>query len=130
MNARQHLRCHLHLRRLEQRIQDEANYPHNVHAAIVPESDKLDEWSFESWRMTIRGGVFCRFLRSSVCRSVIGLGDEFTTCRIFRWAACFYQNRPNESWSIGRNAGNQASQEGFCLTNTKPTSFCRNRGVD
>lgn len=34
------------------------NYPHNVHAAIVPESDIVDEWSFETWRMSIRGGRF------------------------------------------------------------------------
>jgi len=60
------------------------NYPHNVHAAIISESDKIDEWCFESWRMTIRGGRFLP-IPSIEClpERFIRLGDEFTTCRIF-----------------------------------------------
>jgi hypothetical protein len=70
------------------------NYQHNVHAAILPEAGNSDEWTFESWRMTIRGG---RFLPIPSMESLPGrylrLGDEFTTCRIFRWAACFYRDQ-------------------------------------
>lgn len=70
------------------------NYPHNVHAAIVPELDKVDVWSFESWRISIRGGRFVP-IPSIEClpERYVGRSDEFTTCRIFRWAACFYEKR-------------------------------------
>jgi hypothetical protein len=71
------------------------NYPHNVHVAILPETDHADVWSFESWRMTVRGGrVLVIPSIESLPERYSRLGDEFTTCRIFRWAAEFYQNRP------------------------------------
>jgi hypothetical protein len=69
------------------------NYPHNVHAAIVPESNEKDEWAFEGWRMSVRGGRFQPIPSlGQLPERHRELGDEFTTCRIFRWAACFYQN--------------------------------------
>lgn len=73
------------------------NYPHNVHAAIVPEPGCVDEWSFETWRMSIRGGRFLEIPSiERLPQRYAGLEKEFTTCRIFRWVACFYQNRLNE----------------------------------
>ena len=82
------------------------NYPHNVHAAIVPELGSDDEWSFEAWRMSIRGGRFLPIPSiEHLPECYAGLGEDFTTCRIFRWAACFYKNQPNKKL-IGRDAGN------------------------
>ena len=76
------------------------NYPHNVHAVIISEPGNIDEWSFESWRMAIRFGRFLPIPPiECLPERYIRLGDEFTTCRIFRWAACFYQvgkMKPNE----------------------------------
>lgn len=70
------------------------NYPHNVHAAIVLEPDTIDVWSFESWQMRVRGGRFLEIPSiERLPERFITLGDEFTTCRIFRWAACFYENQ-------------------------------------
>jgi hypothetical protein len=70
------------------------NYTHNVHAAILPDPDAIDEWSFEAWRMKIRGGRFLPIPSTEYLpKRYVELGDEFITCRIFRWAACFYENR-------------------------------------
>jgi len=72
------------------------NYPHNVHAAILLDSASVDEWSFEAWRMSIQGGRFLSIPPiEDLPERYARLGKEFTSCRIFRWAACFYQNRLN-----------------------------------
>lgn len=67
------------------------NYPHNVHAAILPDPGHVEEWSFESWCMRIRHG---RFLAIPAAQDLpepyTALPDAFTSCRIFRWAACWY----------------------------------------
>src|SRR5690349_559669 len=34
------------------------NYPHNVHAAIVPVTGAVDHWMFEDWQMTVQNGRF------------------------------------------------------------------------
>jgi hypothetical protein len=65
------------------------NYPHNVHAAIFPFEGASDQWEFEGWRLGVTNGRF------SHIPSLDELPDRyrdrppaFTTCRIFRWAAC------------------------------------------
>lgn len=68
------------------------NYPHNVHAAILPDQGHEEEWTFERWHMTVSNG---RFLPIPAAAQVLpvpydALPCEYTSCRIFRWAACWY----------------------------------------
>jgi len=65
------------------------NYPHNLHAVVLPSPGHDDRFVFERWVLSVEGGVFdaipgCEAL--SPCYQE--LPDEFTTCRIFRWAVC------------------------------------------
>lgn len=68
------------------------NYPHNVHAAVLPVPGFQDEWSFEGWRMTVHGGRFLPIPASprEIPERYRILSDAYTTCRIFRWAASRY----------------------------------------
>lgn len=71
------------------------NYLHNVHAAILPQMDAEDQWSFEHWRMTVQNGRFLRIPADSEClpERYRSLPDEYKTCRIFRWAACYFNGK-------------------------------------
>jgi hypothetical protein len=68
------------------------NYPHNVHAAILPEIGAEDQWKFEGWRMALQNGRFLPIPATPEClpERYRGLSDEYTSCRIFRWAACYF----------------------------------------
>ncbi len=65
------------------------NYPHNLHAVIKPCAGSSDELQFENWVLSVTNGVFepipCVLSLPERYRS---LSQEFTTCRIFRWAVC------------------------------------------
>lgn len=68
------------------------NYEHNLHAAICPQPGAVDTWSFEKWRVQVHGGVFLH-IPTSVHELPSGYRDfppEYTTCRIFRWSACYF----------------------------------------
>jgi hypothetical protein len=69
-----------------------ANYPHNVHVAIRPEVGAVAEWSFEKWILRIRNGRLLRIppTDDELPEPYRGLPAEYTTCRIFRWSACFF----------------------------------------
>lgn len=63
------------------------NYPHNIHAALVPKDGAKSEWSFENWFMTADNGDFTIIPGlSDIPARYRSLPDEYTTCRIFRWA--------------------------------------------
>ena len=65
------------------------NYPHNFHAAIVPLPGQQDSYRFEDWSLTVENGTFTRIPTSEELPSeFLSLPPSFTTCRIFRWAAC------------------------------------------
>jgi hypothetical protein len=68
------------------------NYPHNVHAAILPVPAFEDEWAFEGWRMTVHGGRLLVIPASpnEIPEQYRSFPDPFITCRIFRWAASWY----------------------------------------
>jgi hypothetical protein len=68
------------------------NYLHNVHAAIRPEIGTTDEWFFEKWRMTVLNGRFLPIPASpeDIPRQYRSLPTEYTSCRIFRWAVCYF----------------------------------------
>ena len=69
------------------------NYPHNVHAAVLPEPVSEDSWEFENWRMSVKGGRFLAIPAEveNLPQKYRSLPAEYTTCRIFRWGACHFQ---------------------------------------
>jgi hypothetical protein len=75
------------------------NYPHNVHAAILPEMGADNKWSFEGWHMVPHNGRFLPIPPSPEClpNRYRSLWDEYTSCRIFRWAACYFSVRDSLS---------------------------------
>lgn len=68
------------------------NYPHNVHAAVLPAPGQRDEWQFEDWRLAVDGGRFLPIPASlsELPTELRALPAEYVTCRIFRWAACYF----------------------------------------
>ncbi len=74
------------------------NYSHNVHAAILPVAGASDCWSFESWRMTVSNGRLLSIPKNAanIPERYRTLPDEFTTCRIFRWAASFFAGQVSD----------------------------------
>lgn len=63
------------------------NYPHNLHAVVLPKKGKKDSFEFEDWRLEVDGGVFDPIpTLEELPSKYLRYADEFTTCRIFRWA--------------------------------------------
>ena len=69
-----------------------ANYPHNAHIAISPELGAVEKWSFERWVLRIRNGRLLPIPATDedLPTRYRSLPSEYTTCRIFRWSACFF----------------------------------------
>jgi len=66
------------------------NYPHNLHAAILPMPGKSGLFRFEDWQISVENGVFMRIPKlEELPLRYRALAPEYTTCRIFRWAVCF-----------------------------------------
>ena len=79
------------------------NYPHNVHAAVLPAPDNVDEWRFEDWALSVRNGVFLTIPKTPDELPVTfrNLPDSYVTCRIFRWAAVFFaEARANQLQAV------------------------------
>ncbi|MGL5149089.1 MAG: hypothetical protein ACRC7N_00745, partial [Clostridium sp.] len=54
------------------------NYPHNVHAAIIPCEGAKDSWSFDGWTMEVENGIFDRIPEiEELPKKYIDLPDEF-----------------------------------------------------
>lgn len=71
-----------------------ANYPHNVHVAILSRPGARDIWSFEDWTMSVENGVFERVISEDELHiKYRNLPEEFITCRMFRWAVWHYRNQ-------------------------------------
>jgi hypothetical protein len=70
------------------------NYEHNLHATISPLPGAIDSLSFEKWRIQVHGGVFLPIPTSvqDLPSRYRELPPEYTTCRIFRWSACYFGN--------------------------------------
>ncbi len=77
----------------KQGYSNKANYAHNVHAVIRPEPQSVDSWSFERWTMLVRGGTFLPIPpdETELPDRYRSLPAEFTSCRIFRWSASFFE---------------------------------------
>ena len=68
---------------------DGTNYEHNLHAAVIPVPGETDIFQFEHWRLSVTNGLFTRIpTEAELSTEHRKLPVEFTSCRIFRWAAC------------------------------------------
>lgn len=69
------------------------NYIHNVHAAIKLMPGASAEWTFEDWHMRVRNGIFLPIPEgvSEIPARYQSLPDEYTSCRIFRWAVTYFE---------------------------------------
>jgi hypothetical protein len=66
-----------------------ANYPHNLHAAVLPSPGRTDTFAFEEWELSVNNGLFIPIPAfEDLPARYAGRAPEFTTCRIFRWAVC------------------------------------------
>ena len=71
-----------------------ANYPHNVHVAVLPRPGAKDTWSFEGWTMSVENGVFEPVISEAELNAKYkNLPEEFVTCRMFRWAVWHYRRQ-------------------------------------
>ena len=69
------------------------NYPHNVHLAIIPREGCNDVYEFEGWKVEIENGFVDRIIDIEELPSEYkDLGDEYITCRIFRWMIGYFYN--------------------------------------
>lgn len=70
-----------------------SNYPHNLHAAVLPRQGAEDRFQFENWTLDVRNGIFLTIpLESELPTRYRSLPPEFTSCRIFRWAVSSFLN--------------------------------------
>ena len=64
-----------------------SNYPHNLHAVLVPEPERTDSFEFEEWSMDVENARFVPIQNErDLVEPFVSKPPEFTTCRIFRWA--------------------------------------------
>ena len=83
------------------------NYPHSVHAAILPTAGTEDRWAFEGWTLTIRNGRpatnpranECQPLRSRVRASCPRTSQTGSPCRPATTAV--FQADPRQGHSSG-----------------------------
>lgn len=67
------------------------NYLHNLHVAIAPEPGHVETTEFERWTITIENGRSQEIPNKNDLMEPYGsLAEEFTSCRIFRWAVAGY----------------------------------------
>lgn len=67
------------------------NYPHNLHAALLPSEGEHDEFSFENWYFKVKNAIFLPIPSTNqIPKKYLSLPEEYTTCRIFRWAVNYF----------------------------------------
>ena len=66
--------------------------------AIRPDEGTAEDWSFEQWSLRIRNGRLLAVPASpeELPPEYRALPPEYTTCRIFRWSACFISRSPGD----------------------------------
>ena len=88
------------------------NFPHNLHAAIVPDPGAKDRMVFEDWCLEVEHG---RFLEIPPLESLMPPDSEkpepFTSCRIFRWAVSFRPEGNRLSSYDGISSANPSSRQ-------------------
>jgi len=74
----------------QQGYRQKANYPHNLHAAVLPSPGLNDTFEFENWKLSIENGKFIEIPgEKALSPNLRALPPEYTTCRIFRFAALY-----------------------------------------
>lgn len=67
------------------------NYPHNVHAVIIPKEGAIDTYEFEEWKIEVKNGYFDYIPEiNELPEKYRFISDDFITCRIFRWAIIYF----------------------------------------
>jgi hypothetical protein len=74
----------------QQGYRKKENYPHNLHTAFLPSPGAKDIFEFENWELSIENGIFISIPDEDALPSCLrALPPEYTTCRIFRFAALY-----------------------------------------
>lgn len=65
-----------------------------MHAPIQPEYGVRDTFRFEDWQLDVENGRFLPIIGEDELPEVYRrLPPEYTTCRIFRWAAGYFSGQ-------------------------------------
>lgn len=74
---------------------EKENYQQNLHAVIKPVPGKSDQKLFcDKWLLKIKNGIFLSVPEESELPARFKqFSDEFKKCRMFRWAAGFYDSK-------------------------------------
>lgn len=71
------------------------NYPHNLHVPICPSPGQESSFLFENWELKIHNGAVLAIpAEQQLPECYRLLPQEYTTCRIFRWAVGYF--RPDD----------------------------------
>ncbi len=74
----------------QQGYRQKENYPHNLHAAVLPAPGLKDVFEFETWKLSIENGKFIKIPgEDALPPNLRALPPEYTTCRIFRFASLY-----------------------------------------
>ncbi|MEW5821997.1 MAG: hypothetical protein AB1782_17520, partial [Cyanobacteriota bacterium] len=73
---------------------EKENYKHNLHIAIKPAPGQTDEKTFnDKWHLKLKNGKFLNIPgEDELPEKYKKFCDDFKKCRMFRWAACFYED--------------------------------------
>lgn len=72
-----------------------ANYPFNLHTAILPMLEASDAFAFDGWELSVENGLFMPIPSvEELPKKYQCLPAAYTTCRIFRWAVCSASQLP------------------------------------
>jgi hypothetical protein len=64
------------------------NYPYNLHLVLKPQIGNFETWTFLNWEFEITNATVSKIIDiHDLSEEFKVLPEEFTTCRIFRWAA-------------------------------------------
>jgi hypothetical protein len=70
------------------RYKEKENYPYNLHLVLTPHAGNFETWNFLNWELKISNAKISKIIDESQLSSEFQvLPREYTTCRIFRWAA-------------------------------------------
>ncbi len=70
------------------RYKEKENYPYNLHLVLIPKLGHFETYNFLEWEFEITNATISKIIDEEQLSDAFRvLPKEFTTCRIFRWAA-------------------------------------------